>query len=129
MLKKAMESVLERKPKHVVFFVRRGISTVAQLRLINAVTNIDSIDIYIREPGTDIEGVLPNAFNIVFGFNSVIQQLDGDYEVTITANGSTTPLATPVPLSLSTNQVVELVVLDAVDPNAVDVLIFDNATP
>lgn len=109
--------------------VRRGISTISRLRLINAVTNTESIDIYIRAPGTDIETVLPNAFNIGLGFNSVIQQLAGEYEVTVTANGSSTPLAAPVPLSLSTNEVVELVVLDAVDPNAVDVLIFDNATP
>jgi hypothetical protein len=108
---------------------RRGYSTVAQLRIVNAVTDSAAIDIYVVEPGTDISERFPSIFGVALGFTSVSQQIAGDYEIIVTPNGDKTPLVGPVPLTLAVGDITEIVVLDTADPAISDLLIFSNIDP
>ena len=109
--------------------IRRGFSTVAQLRIINAVSDSTAIDIYIVPPGTDIGERFPNVFGVSTGFTSASSQIAADYEIIVTPNGEKTPLAGPVPLTLATGDITEVIVLDTADPNVSDLLIFSNINP
>lgn len=106
---------------------RRGVSSVAQFRLTNASFNGQRIDLYFTEPGGTIDDRPPNILGLPFGEATAVgPQLAQEFEVTVTRNTEKTPLAGPTPLTLSLNNVVEIVVLDTADPNVVDLLIFDN---
>ncbi len=109
--------------------LRRGFATAAQIRVINTVTNFELVDIYIYEPGTDINEVGPTIFGVPFGFTQLSTSEPGDFEITITAVTEKTPLKTPEIITLSANDIIEFIVLDDVDPNAVQTLSFSNINP
>ncbi len=109
--------------------VRRSFPTVARLRLINALTNTEVIDIYVTEPGADISNRIPAVPGVALGFSTLGSQAAGDYEITVTANRETTPLVGPVPITLSAGDITEIVVLDTADPAAAELLIFSSVDP
>ena len=109
---------------------RRGFSTVARFRLTNASVNAQAIDVYFTDPGESIDDRNPNLVSLPFaGVTPVTQQLAQDFEITVTANGEKTPLVGPVPLTLATEDVVEMIVLDTADPNVAALTIFSNVNP
>ena len=108
---------------------RRGFSTSTQFRLVSTTTNVDVLDLYLLEPGTDINTVFPTIFGVTRGFNRITTTAPGELELTITRLGEKTPLATPEIISLNTNDFVEIILLDDVDPNAVRTLVYSNINP
>jgi len=109
--------------------VRRGVTTVSQVRFTNAVTNIDALDVYIREPGTDINEVPPSIFGATLGFSSFSNRVAGNYELTVTEGGEKTVVGGPVQVSFPLEDVIEVILLDTADPNAVDLLVFSAVNP
>ncbi len=110
--------------------LRRGFTSAAQIRATNASFNAQSVDIYLTAPGDAIDDRLPNIRALEFDrATGVGQQAAQELEVTVTLNGETTPIVGPLPLTLSLNDIVELVVLDTADPNVADLLIFSNVNP
>ncbi|MEM9207942.1 MAG: hypothetical protein AAGA61_01745 [Pseudomonadota bacterium] len=107
--------------------LRRSFSTAAQFRIISTITNFEAVDIYIREPGTDINEVNPT-FRAVRGFNELLTSQAGDFEITITDREEKTPLKPPEIVTFALGDIVEFVLLDDADPNAVQTLSFSNAT-
>ena len=109
--------------------IRRGFATAARLQLVNALTSVAPVDIYLVPPGTDINEVGANFFGVPFGFTSLTDRAAGDYELYVTPNGEKTPLVGPTPVTLANEDVVAAIVLDTVDPNVADLLIFSNVNP
>lgn len=108
---------------------RRGFSTSAQFRLVSTTTNLDFVDIYLLEPGTDINTVNPQFFAVGRGFNRVTTIAPGDLELTITELTGKTPVIPPQIVSLNANDFVEIILLDDTDPTAVRTLIYSNINP
>ncbi len=108
--------------------LRRGFSTAAQLRLINTVTNFDLVNIYVNEPGTDINDVNPSFFAAPFGFTLVTKSEPGDFQITVTGLTDRIPLATEV-ITFNNNDILEIILLDDADPNAVRIQSFSNVNP
>lgn len=98
--------------------VRRAAATSARLRLTNAVTDTESINLYILPPGTEIDDTtVPAAAGINEGFTAAVDRPSGDVEITVTSEDRSTTLVGPVTVSLSNGSVFDLFILDTTDPN------------
>ncbi|MBT8077941.1 MAG: DUF4397 domain-containing protein [Gammaproteobacteria bacterium] len=105
---------------------RRRRATNAIFRIANMSTNQTGVDLYLVEPGTDInnDDVAPGLFNIVYPLNSATLRIAaGSYEIWLTVtNDKSMPLAGPVPLDFANGDTVAFTILDNVDPAIVDLL-------
>lgn len=109
----------------------RSLETHPIVRITNMATNAALVNAYMLPPGTVItEETLPQiagfptfADTDFFGLNA------GMYEVTITPFGEITPISTPVTIDIANGDVVDIAVLDTVDPALVDLEIFDSTLP
>ncbi len=96
---------------------RRSVETHAKLRLIQAAANFDTMDLYLVDAGTDIADVNPLAANLTFAFVSDFgPTIPGNYDLILTLPGEKTLIAGPIPLDLVNGDVVELLIIDTVDP-------------
>lgn len=100
--------------------------TNARLRVANMSLNQQTVDVFLVEPGTDIndDEVAPSLVNVVYPINSaVLQIVAGSYELWLTArNDKTMVFAGPVAIDFANGDTVELALLDNVDPSIVDLL-------
>ena len=108
-----------------------GTTTVngdGHVRVFNASNTMGASDVYIVNPGTVLGGVTPVAKNIGFGSDSGYQAIHaGNYEVFLTAPGTTVVNFATGPLfltSTTTNQTV--VVFDAVQGGFTFILLTDQ---
>lgn len=106
----------------------RALATFPVTRITNTVTNFDSLDIYILAPGTPIDAdVLPRFIGITPGLStSFFIPESGMREITITANGDKVPVSAPLVLDLANGDIVDMVMLDTVDPAVVEVRVIDS---
>ena len=103
---------------------RRSVETHAKLRLIQAAANFDTLDLYLVDAGTDIADVNPLAANLTFAFVSDFgPTIPGNYDLILTLPGEKTLIAGPIPLDLVNGDVVELLIIDTVDPMIADVAV------
>ncbi len=103
---------------------RRSVETHAKLRLIQAAANFDTMDLYLVDAGTDIADVDPLAANLTFAFVSDFgPTIPGNYDLILTLPGEKTLIAGPIPLDLVNGDVVELLIIDTVDPMIADVAV------
>lgn len=103
---------------------RRSVETHAKLRLIQAAANFDTMDLYLVDAGTDIADVNPLAANLTFAFVSDFgPTIPGNYDLILTLPGEKTLIAGPIPLDLVNGDVVELLIIDTVDPMIADVAV------
>jgi Domain of unknown function (DUF4397) len=103
---------------------RRPIDTHTKLRFIHTAFNMQAMDLYLVEVGTDITDRLPLIRNMIIGFSSAFSPtVAGDYEVIITGLDEKTPLLPPIPMNLLNGDVVEMIIMNSVDPLVPDVLI------
>lgn len=101
---------------------RRPFSTSARLAFTHAASNFETVDIYLLQAGASVADNSPSSINIPFGFTSGLSSLvAGDYELSLTPNGEKTLLAGPIAIDLANGDVVDIFVLDTVDPNTADV--------
>ena len=103
---------------------RRSIETHAKLRLIQAAANFDTMDLYLVDAGTDIADVNPFAAGLTFAFVSDFgPTIPNNYDLILTLPGEKTLIAGPIPLDLVNGDVVELLIIDTVDPMIADVAV------
>ena len=105
--------------------VRRGIATAAQLRIVNTSTSNDNVDVYLLGDDQTTDDVLP--FRLQFGVTTALtQQAAGTYNIVVTPAEATTPELHVGTLTLANSDLVEVVIIDNVDPSIVDLLTIDN---
>ena len=103
---------------------RRSIATHAKLRFIQAATNFDPLDLYLIEADTDINNIAPIISAMNFGMAyEFVHKLANKYDLILTLPDEKTPIATLQQLDLLAGDVVEVLILDTVDPMVADVVI------
>ncbi len=103
---------------------RRSIETHAKLRLVQAAANFESMDLYLVDTGTDIADVDPLAAGLTFTFVSDFgPTIPGNYDLILTLPGEKTLIAGPIRVDLVNGDVVELLIIDTVDPMIAEVAI------
>jgi hypothetical protein len=97
----------------------------------NSAVNVDSIDIYVLEPGTPIDdAVVPTVINATSAYDTgFVPLLPGMRELTVTANGEKTPIATPLVIDTAAGDIFDIMILDTADPAVLDMQIFDSNQP
>ena len=106
---------------------RRPYSTAAQIRIVNAAVNFDAVDIYLSSDDTILDDLIPILRSLPFGLASEYQQLAANsYALTITTAGERIVLAGPLTLDVATGDIVEIIILDTVDPTVGTLLEFTN---
>ncbi len=103
---------------------RRSIETHAKLRLIHAAANFDTLDLYLVETGTDIADINPLAADLTFGFLTDFgATIAANYDLILTLPDEKDPIATLLQLDLVEGDVVEVLLVDTVDPVVADIVI------
>ncbi len=103
---------------------RRSIETHAKLRLIHAAANFDTLDLYLVDTGTDIADINPLAADLNFGFFTDFgATIAGNYDLILTLPDEKDPIATLLQLDLVAGDVVEVLLMDTVDPMVADIVI------
>jgi hypothetical protein len=101
----------------------RAVETGAKVSLFQTSNNFDFVDIYAVEPGTGVDDVVPIRNALATGLATTSGVLPaGSYEIYITESGEKVVLAGPFPVDVATGDVIDLIVLDTVDPAVLDVL-------
>ena len=114
----------------------RSVATYAKVRLIHASPTAGDVDVYVTAPGvTDLSGETPVATDVAFKDNSGFVPLDdvadpgaADYDITVTAAGSTTAAIGPIPLEIADGDVITIIARDEAGGGAVsaDVVVLAN---
>jgi hypothetical protein len=95
---------------------RRSISIYGKLSLFHAASNHENLNIYVVDADQPITELLPR-FGIAYSNLSGALALEaGSYDLYATPTASKTPIAGPTRLELADGDVVEVVLLDTVDP-------------
>jgi len=106
----------------------RPLETFPVVRITDLASNIDLLDVYDVESGTVIDdqvtprfgGLVPGVSTAYFGATA------GSRDFVITLRGEKTPIASTVTLDLANGNIVDMVILDTLDPQAVELRILDS---
>lgn len=103
---------------------RRSVETHAKLRFVHAAVNTQVMDLYLVARGTDIAEQNPLVAALTFSFSlDFAPTLAGNYDLILTLPDDKMPLATLTPLDLIDGDVVEVIILDTIDPVVPDFLV------
>ncbi len=112
-----------------IISTRRGVATHGQIAVIQTAANHASVDVYILGPGETVADTTADFANVPFklstGMNAI---LAGAYRIAVTPLGEKTLLAGPIDMPIAKGDVLEVYVLDTVDPNTVSILL-DRIAP
>ncbi len=104
----------------------RPVSTFPIIRVANFALNYPAVDIYLEDPGTDINDVLPRFLTLATQLDTgFVPAIDGIRELTLTSFFSKDPIAVPIILDLSVDSVVSIGIFDTVDPLVLEVVVYD----
>ncbi len=109
----------------------RPFETSPQVRLSNMSVNSSGINIYMQPPGTVIEATTPIRFPGLPSLASTgyMTPTAGMYEITITGVTDVAPIGAPITIDIVNGDIVEIAILDTVDPALVESFIFDSTVP
>ena len=109
----------------------RPVNTYAKVRIVHGSPTAQDVDIYVAAPGTDISTIAPAFTDIPFAASTGYVNLPaGDYEVTVTAAGSTTPAIGPAPFTFANGDVFTVVARDAAGGGTpLDVIVTSDLPP
>jgi hypothetical protein len=94
------------------------VSTYAKATLFHGAQNHDALNIYVLPPGETPTDNSPR-FGIQYsGLSSPTAVTPGSYDLFATEPDSKTPLAGPTRLDIAAGDVVEILLLDTVDPDS-----------
>ncbi len=101
----------------------RPVDTHAKLRLLQVSNNFDFVDVYAVEAGTSIDDVNPTRFGIVPRQpSSTVQLAAGSYDLYVTESLQKVVLAGPYRVDVVRGDIVDMIVVDTVDPAVLDAL-------
>ncbi len=107
-----------------LFAERRSVSTEARLRFIHASVNQDRVDIYVVPEGETIDGEIPDRQDLLFSTSSpLLGYVTGNYDIYVTPPNEQTILDGPFPVSIALGDIVDVMILDRVDPSFVELRI------
>jgi len=105
----------------------RPVSTFPLIRVASIGVNYDFVDIYIDEPGTDINDVPPRFTALSTQQDTgFVPAIDGIRQLTVTNFFSKDPISAPIMLDLSVGDVVSIGIFDTVDPLVVEAFVYDD---
>jgi len=109
----------------------RPLSTFPLARITSMVTNVNSVDIYVLEPGTPIDDdVNPAVFGIVGAADTdYLPMENGMRELVVTRNAEKTAISAPFLVDVAEGDILDIVILDTADSAAVEMRIFDSNQP
>jgi len=122
--------VLAGEPGNVFFNVLledgRPVSAFPIIRVANFALNYDFVDVYIEEPGTDINDAQPRFFALSTQLDTgFVPAIDGIRELTITDVFSKDAISVPITLDLSAGDVISIGIFDTVDPLVIEAFVYD----
>jgi len=108
---------------------RRSVETLVKVSFINTAAIGEPVDIYTVPSGTSIDPdppavAVPLLVGVPVGLDPIdLSLVPGNFDIWVTRLGDTAePLAGPVPLDVALGDVVEVIIYETADPNAVDVV-------
>ena len=105
----------------------RPVDESTKIRFIQTSVNLDGVDIYLVEAGSDIEDTLPRFFDVTFlGNTGYINIVENDFEIYVTTPATKDILAGPFAFSATNGDVVHFAIVDNVDPNLLDIVKYDH---
>lgn len=109
----------------------RPVATQAKVRLVHLAPGAGLVDIYVTAPGEDISGLDPAFPDVDFGDETgYVPLAGGEYEVTVTAAGTTAPAIGPLTIQVSDGGVYTAAARDAEGGGApFDLILLDDFTP
>ena len=104
----------------------RPVSTFPIIRIANLAISYAFVDVYIEEPGTDINDVLPRFLGLTTQMDTgFVPAMDGMRELTVTNVFTKDVISAPLLLDLSAEEVVSIGIFDTVDPAVVEAIVYD----
>ena len=106
----------------------RQLSTFPVMRITDLSSNTSLLDVYDVEAGTVLDDtVIPRFAGMITGLStSFFDSSAGMREFVITLSGEKTPIATPLVLDLANCNLIDMVIVDTVDPTVVELQVFDS---
>ena len=101
---------------------RRPVETRAKLLLLQVSNNFDFVDVYAVEAGTSIDEANPVSFGLPTGQLFAAALAAGSYDIYITSFSEKVALAGPYRIDVVLGDVVDLIIVDTVDPAVLDAL-------
>lgn len=106
---------------------RRTISTEARIRFTNTSFNNDGLDLFFAPTDSEFADIFPIARLALGDTTNYIGRAANSFDITITAVGDKeTILSGPTTIDLENGDIIEVVILDNVDPAIVDLLMYTN---
>jgi hypothetical protein len=104
----------------------RPVSTFPIIRVANFAVSYPAVDIYIEEPGTDVNVALPRFIGLATQLDTgFVPAIGGIRELTLTEFFGKDPISVPIMLDLSVDTVVHIGIFDTVDPLVLEVVVYD----
>jgi hypothetical protein len=104
----------------------RPVSTFPIIRVANFAVNYPAVDIYLEDPGTDINDALPRFLGLNTQLDTgFVPAIGGLRELTLTTFFSKEPISVPIILDLSVYTVVSIGIFDTVDPLVLEAVVYD----
>ena len=103
---------------------RRSVSTFAKVRPYHAALQNNNLDFYVVDAGVPIDDESPVLSNMTYSLASPSLAFDtGSYDMYVTVVGEKTIVAGPLQIDVVLGDVVEVIIVDTVDPATADFLI------
>ncbi len=106
---------------------RRSVSTFAKVRPYHAALQNNNLDFYVVDAGVPIDDESPVLSNMTYSLASPSLAFDtGSYDMYVTVVGEKTIVAGPLQIDVVLGDVVEVIIVDTVDPATADFLILST---
>jgi hypothetical protein len=108
---------------------RRVLPNEAKLNLYDGSTEFDNVDVFIVEPGTDIDGVDPTMVTGALGTRVLGRRfVPGNYELILRETDTDSVVGGPVDISLADGGYYSVLLTNAAGGGALDVTLLDDFT-
>ena len=106
---------------------RSTLATHARVQLFQGAARFQTLDVYLVDLDTDISLIGPSSSGLLYGtgFSYVSREPD-DYNLVITERGTKNIIGGPLEISLEANENYSIILTDAPDITAVEILVFED---
>ena len=105
----------------------RPLAPFPQMRILNVAFNIDLLDVYVTDPGSDLEDVVLPRFAALSPLvtSNFVNASVGMQELTVTRRAEKTAISTPILIDLANGDLLDLIIVDTADPNFVELIPYE----